>query len=236
VFGFDKDLGLVGNQFANMSSLFFVTYVLFEVPWVQAMKYFGINNVTAVMIVAWSSITIGTGFVRNYHEVLASRMLLGAAEAGLFSACTFSVSTIYPRSSQGKRVAVLYGATCIAGAFGGLISYGIQLMGDRHGLAAWRWLFIVEGIISMVVGLLCWFTLPKNSHEAWFLTPEERKMMSDRRIRDIAYTGDDRFSWSYLRMALTDKVIIVGGLSLFCAGVPAFGFGLFLPTIIKGMG
>ncbi len=137
VFGFEEDLNLVGNDFANMSSLFFVTYVLFEVPWVLAVKKYGANSVIAVALVSWSAITLGTGFIHNYRQALATRILLGATEAGLFSSCTFVVSTIYPRASQGKRVAVLYSATCVAGAFGGLIAYGIQLMGDRHGLAAW---------------------------------------------------------------------------------------------------
>lgn len=237
IFGFEEDLGLEGNQFANISSLFYVTYVIFELPWVIAVKRYGANLVLAIAIVGWSAITIGTGFCRNYHQVVACRLLLGIAEAGLVPALTFLLSTIYPRRSQGKRVATLYGATALSGAFGGLIAYGIQLMGRRQGLEAWRWLFIVEGAISMFLGLVSLLTLPKNAGSAWFLSTEETELIVQRMKRDVAYAGEDHgFSWSYVWMALSDPVVLISAISIFCAGIPLFGFGIFLPTIIRGMG
>ena len=213
-----------------------MTYVVFEVPWVMAVKKWGANSVIAVAIVAWSAVTIGTGFVHNYEQTLAMRLLLGAAEAGIFPACSFVVSTVYPRESQAKRIAVLYGSTAVAGAFGGLIAYGIQLMGDRHGIEAWRWLFIVEGIISIVLGMACWASLPRTAEHAWFLTAAQKQLMEDRRRRDVAYKGDAGLSWADARSAFTDPMVIAAGLSLFCAGVPLFGYGTFLPTIIRGFG
>lgn len=236
VLGFEDDLKLQGNDFANLSSLFYVTYVIFEIPWVLAVKKYGANIVIAVAIVTWSAVTIGLGFVRNYREAVAGRLLLGLTEAGIFPAFTFVISTIYPRESQGKRVAVLYSASAMAGAFGGLVAYGIQLMGDRLGLKAWRWLFIIEGAISISLGLLCWLSLPRSSEDAWFLSDDEKQLMKLRRTRDIEYTGSDEFSWSYVWMAVTDKMIWAAAISLFCAGIPIFGFGTFLPTIIKGLG
>ena len=125
-----------GNEFANLSSFFYVTYVIFEIPWVLALKAWGANTILALAIVAWSAVTIGTGFVHNYPQAVACRLVLGFAEAGIFPALTFVVSTIYPRESQGKSVAVLYGASAFSGAVGGLIAYGIQLMGKRQGLEA----------------------------------------------------------------------------------------------------
>ncbi|KAH7312511.1 major facilitator superfamily domain-containing protein [Stachybotrys elegans] len=236
IFGFEEDLSLQGNEFANISSLFYVTYVVFEMPWVLALKRWGANTVLAVAIISWSAVVIGTGFIHNYTQALVMRLLLGLTEAGVFPALSFIISTIYPRESQSKRIAVLYGATAIAGAFGGLIAYGIQLMGDRHGLEAWRWLFIVEGVISVGIGLLCWASLPKNAQDAWFLKEDEKQLMRDRRTRDVAYTGSGKFAWSFVRMALTDTMVWVASISLFCAGIPLFGFGLFLPTIIRGLG
>lgn len=226
-----------GNEFANISSLFYVTYVVFELPWVIAVKRYGANWVLAIAIIGWSAITIATGFCHNYHQVIACRLLLGATEAGLVPALTFLISTIYPRRSQGKRVATLYGATAISGAFGGLIAYGIQRMGARQGLEAWRWLFIVEGAISLFLGIVAFLTLPKSASSAWFLSKEENALIEQRIKRDVAYTGEDEgFSWSYVVMALTDVVVWISALSIFCAGIPLFGFGIFLPTIIRGMG
>ena len=237
VFGFEKGLHLHGTDFNNLSTFFYVTYVVFETPWVMAVKKFGANRVLAVAFVCWSVTTLGTGFIQNYSQAIALRLLLGLFEAGLFPCLTFVISTIWNREDQGKRVAVLYGSSALSGAFGGLIAYGIQLMGERRGIAAWRWLFIIEGVISIVLCGIGWATLPKSAEEAWFLTAEERAVMRARKQRHLAYKGSsDEFSWKYAKMALTDPFIYVAGLCLFCASIPLFGFGTFLPTLIKGMG
>jgi MFS family permease len=219
-----------------VNTLFYVTYVVFETPWVMAVKRWGANSVLAVAFICWSAVTIGTGFIQNYGQAIVMRLLLGIFEAGLFPALTFVISTIYDRDAQAKRVAVLYGSSALSGAFGGLIAYGIQLMGARRGLSAWRWLFIVEGCISMVICGCALFTLPKTAETAWFLTEDEKSLMRARTQRDIIYKGDNTFSWAYARMALSDPFIYLTSVLLFCSSIPLFGFGTFLPTIIKGLG
>jgi MFS family permease len=199
-------------------------------------KKFGANIVLAIALFGWSSVTLGTAFITNYTQALVMRVLLGLFEAALFPCLAFVVSTVYSRQKQAKRIAVLYGGAAISGAFGGLIAYGIQIRGERNGLAAWRWLFIVEGIISFVVAICIWFTLPRDATKAWFLKPEEREVMRLRRQRDAEYTGDDEFSWEYVRMAFSDPLIYIAAIAFFCATVPFFGFATFLPTIIQGLG
>jgi MFS family permease len=181
-------------------------------------------------------VTIGTGFIQNYRQAIAVRLLLGMFEAGLFPSLTFVISTIYAREKQAKRVAVLYGTSALSDAFGELIAYGIQLMGDRRGLAAWRWLFIIEGVISVVICGGAWFSLSKNSETAWFLTEEEKALMRARKLRDVVYKGTDEFSWYYAKMAFKDPFIYIAAVCLFCSSISLFGFGTFLPTIIKGLG
>ncbi|KAL6401151.1 high-affinity nicotinic acid transporter [Ilyonectria robusta] len=236
VFGFEEGIGLVGTQFNNLSTLFYPTYVVFEIPWVMAVKKWGANTILAVAMVGWSVITLGTGFIKNYHQAIAMRLLLGIFESALFPCLAFIISTVYSREQQAKRIAVLYGAIALSGAFGGLIAYGIQLMGERAGLAAWRWLFIIEGCISIVIGLALWVTLPFSSEKAWFLNAEESAVMSLRIQRDAAYKGEGEFSWKYVRMAFTEPIIYVAALGLFCSSIPLFGFATFLPTIMVGLG
>ncbi|KAH8700227.1 major facilitator superfamily domain-containing protein [Talaromyces proteolyticus] len=236
VFGFEQSLGLVGNQYGNINTIFYASYVVFEIPWVVGMKRWGANIVIPISFVCWSLVTLGTGFVQNYGQTIALRVLLGVFESGLFPGLTFLISTIYSREAQGMRVAFIYLAGALSGAFGGLIAYGIQLMGDRLGLEAWRWLFIIEGCVSVVICGIAWFTLPKNAENAWFLTTEEKELMQRRKQRDIIFKGDDEFSWKYIPMAFKDVHIYIAAMCAFCSSIPLFGFATFLPTILVGMG
>ena len=236
VFGFEEGLGLKGTQFNDISTMFFVTYVVCEIPWVMAVKRWGANIVLALALISWSALTIGIGFVHNYAQAMVLRLLLGAAEAGLYPGLVFVISTIWPRTSQAKRVSSLALAAAISGAFGGLIAYGIQTMGDRLGIAAWRWLFIIEGVVSMVVGGISLFTLPKTAESAWFLNAEEKAVMIARKHADAVYKGPDEFDWKYVRMAFSDPFVYVTALVSMCAAIPLFGIVTFLPTLLKGMG
>lgn len=224
-----------GTDFNNISMFFYIPYIIFETPWVMAVRRYGPGRVLAIAIICWSAITIGTGFVHTYNQVIVCRILLGAFEAGLFPALTFVITGIYPAVSQGKRIAVLYISIALSGALGGLIAYGIQSMGERHGLEAWRWLFIIEGAISAIIGALCWVSLPTSPETAWFLGPEERATMAIIKARNHPFEGSDKFSWKEVGMALSDPLIWLTSVALFCSSVAMFGFSTFLPTLLKGM-
>ncbi|KAG9253654.1 major facilitator superfamily transporter [Emericellopsis atlantica] len=236
VFGFEEDTGMRGTDFNNISMYFYIPYVLFETPWVIAVKTWGPGRVLALAVVAWSAITIGTGFVHSYGQTIAVRVMLGFFEAGLFPALTFTISQIYPARSQAKRVAVLYITIALSGALGGLFAYGIQSMGSRHGLSAWRWLFIVEGVISLVLGLVCWVSLPASPETAWFLNEEEKRIVMRIKERNHPYKETASLDVSQVAMALKDPFLYLASAALFCSSIALFGFGTFLPTLLRGMG
>ncbi|RFN44813.1 allantoate transport protein [Fusarium flagelliforme] len=235
VFGFEEDTGMHGTQFNDVSMYFYISYVIFETPWVLAVKKFGPGRVLAIAIISWSAITLGTGFVHSYGQVIACRVLLGFFEAGLFPSLMFVISQIYPPASQGKRMAVLYVSIALSGALGGLIAYGIQSMGARHGLSAWRWLFIIEGAISLLVGAICWLSLPSSPETAWFLNAEEKVTMKLIKERNNPFKETVKFSWKQVGMAVTDPLIWLASIALFCSSIALFGFGTFLPTLLKGL-
>lgn len=236
VFGLVEDLKLKGLEFNNLSTFFGVTYIVFEIPWALALKKYGPNRMLTVALVSWSIVTIGTGFVQNYAQAVATRLLLGAFEAGLAPCFAFIFSTIYDRNDTSKRVALLYFANVTSGAFGGLIAYGIQRMGTRHGLAAWRWLFIIEGAISVFICGCCWVTFPRTPETAWFLTEEEKALMRARKQRDFVYKGNDKFETKWIKQAFMDPFVYMAALCFFSSSIAIFGFGTFLPTIILGLG
>jgi MFS family permease len=101
----------------------------------MAVKRFGPNKVLCVALVSWSTITIATGFIHNYAQATVVRILLGACEAGVAPGFAYIFSTIYPRESTAKRIAMTNLANATSGAFGGLFAYAIQTMGKRRGIA-----------------------------------------------------------------------------------------------------
>lgn len=103
-------------------------------------------------------------------------------------------------------------------------------------ITAWRWLFIIEGIITLVVGGACWFILPSSPETAWFLSKEQKEVMVLRKERNSAYRGEDEFKMKWVKLAFKDPYIYVAGAAFFFSSVAITGFGVFLPTIIQGLG
>ncbi|KAJ5122896.1 high-affinity nicotinic acid transporter-like protein [Penicillium atrosanguineum] len=236
VFGFDKDIGLKGDEFGNITLLSSLCTIVFEVPWVLAVKRFGANKSLGTALILWSCCTLGTAFIQNYGQAIAVRMLLNTFEAGLAQSFAYLFSTIYPRERIGKRIMTTNLAMCISGAFGGLFAYSVQTMGNQRGLAAWRWLFIIEFCITVLVGGIGWILLPTSAEKAWFLSEEEQKTMRLKRQRDFVHRGEDNFDPKWVKFALTDPFIWFLGTGFFTSSVAINGFGVFCPTIIAGLG
>lgn len=236
VFGFDQDLGLHGRQFGNINTFSALTTMLFEVPWVLAVRRFGANKTLGTAFIIWSAATLGTAFVQNYAQAIVCRMLVNAAGGGLEQCFAYLFSTIYPRHETGKRIITNNLAMCISGAFGGLFAWAIQQMGTQKGLAAWRWLFIIEFAITIVVGGTCWIFLPGSAESAWFLSPEEKEIMRLRKERDATFRGGEKFDRRWIKIALLDPFVWLLGIAFFTSSVAINGFNVFLPTILSGLG
>jgi MFS family permease len=205
----------------------------------MAIKKFGPNKALGTALLLWSCVTLGTGFIHNYGQAVAVRVLLGAFEAGVAPGFSYLFSTIYPRSAAAKRIMMTNLANCTSGAFGGLFAYAVQTMGTRQGLAPWRWLFIVEFAITLVVGGIGWFILPHTPETAWFLSPEEKNTMELRKQRDVLYRGGEGEKQSnrfWLKPSFTDPFIYLVGIAFFTSSVAINGFNVFLPTILQGLG
>ncbi|KAL4868058.1 major facilitator superfamily domain-containing protein [Aspergillus spectabilis] len=120
---------------------------------------------------------------------------------------------------SGKRVSLLYMTGALSGAFGGLIAYGIQLM----------------GLVSFIVGN-CPLYAPQSPEEAWFLTAKEKAAMLARNLQDAEYKGTAKFDWKYVRMAFSDPFVYATAALLFASSIPLSVFSTFLPTILNGLG
>jgi MFS family permease len=155
--------------------------------------------------VAWGLIATLTGLVESYGGLIAVRLLLGAVEAGLFPGLNVYLTFFYSKHELALRVGYLFVSAAVAGALGGLVAYGIGHMDGVRGMSGWRWIMIIEGIPSVLLGVLTYFALPNDAQSAYFLTREERALMEVRRRREYGNTASSQqFSKKDMNRAFTD--------------------------------
>jgi MFS family permease len=230
---FKRDLRLKEHEFNVGLSVFYVSYIVLELPMTMAVRRYGPRLVLPTMAVLWSVVTLFTGFVTDYAGMLAVRLLLGATEAGIFPGLNYYISTLYKRGEISKRICMLFVSIALSGAFGGLLAYAIFKMDGVGGKAAWRWLFILEGVMSLVVGLLSYALLPNSAHTAYFLTEPERQIAKARLQTSVI---EEDAAGKGIKEAILSPLTWVSGLVQLGANTFLFGFSLFLPTIVNGMG
>jgi MFS family permease len=139
VAGMPEDINASDSQFSTAVSIFYVTYVLFESPWAVLMKKLTPRNILTGLCIVWSLTTIFTGFIESVGSLYATRLILGACEAGLFPCLNLYLTMVYRREEQAKRVSYLMSCAAISGAVGGLLAYGLLQMDGIGGKAGWRY-------------------------------------------------------------------------------------------------
>lgn len=120
------------------------------------------------------------GFVRNFGSFVAVRAILGITEGGLLPGMVLYLSGLYTRGEMALRIGIFYTAASLSGAFGGLLARGLSAIAPRGGLEGWRWIFFIEGLLTVVCGLGTYLLLATNLSTASFLTPEEREFAARR--------------------------------------------------------
>jgi len=149
----------------------------------------------------------------------------------------------YCRHEAQTRQALFFSAASIAGAFSGLLAFGISKMDGVGGYEGWRWIFILEGILTVVVAVIAFFTLYDFPETAKFLTEEERafvihrlRYQGHRKGAEVQVAQDETFQLRYVKAAFIDWQIWLSILVYWGIVAPLYGISLFLPTIIKGLG
>ncbi|CUS10395.1 unnamed protein product, partial [Tuber aestivum] len=237
LYGLEKELGLVGNQFQVSVSILFVTYLLFEIPSNLVLKKFTPRRYIAAIAVAWGLIATLTGLVNSYRSLIACRLLLGAVEAGLFPGLTVYLTFFYTRKELALRIGYLFVSAALAGACGGLLAYAIGFMEGIGGMKGWRWILIIEGIPTVLLGLVTYWSLADNPETASYLSEEEKRFMVIRRSRDASQTASaQELHWRDVRSCFTDWKSWAFASAQFGIDTMLYGFSTFLPTIIKAIG
>ncbi|KAG9308050.1 major facilitator superfamily domain-containing protein [Chiua virens] len=235
VAGMSKDLHLVGLRYNIAAAVFFIPYCFAQIPSNIILKLFRPSRWIPMTMFAWGVITTLTCLVNTFQGLVIVRAFLGLAEAGLFPGVIYYISLWYPRAERAKRIAVWLSAASMAGAFGGLLAYGIEMMEGIGGLRGWQWIFCLEGIVTVLLALVALFYMYDYPDTASFLTENEsyyhiELLKSD--SNSLATHFELRFALQALKDYKTylQFVINIGIL------IPTFSLALFMPTIIHELG
>jgi MFS family permease len=167
-----------------------------------------LSNITRYLLAfcafAWGLVTLSMAFVHNWQGLYVCRLLMGFFEAGLIPCIEVYIGLVYNRSERAKRAAIIFGFSAIASAFGGLLAYGLTQITGPNGFQGWRWLFVVEGGLTLLVVPIYYWLFPKTPREAWFLTEEEKSMMKMRYANNPHWGIDEKFSWGAVLSVVRD--------------------------------
>ncbi|KAF9880545.1 major facilitator superfamily transporter [Colletotrichum karsti] len=264
--GFTTDIGAVPDDLNLSVSLFFITFVLFQPPSAAVGRWLGAKHWIPIMMVGytsrnqaqnpnpnsltneqicWGFITLVQAFIKGRGALIATRLLIGAFEAGFYPTAVAYLSFFYSRYDLAVRVGLFYGQYAVAGAFSGAIAYGVFHLRDGP-FKNWQYLFIIEGTLTIFFGLFAWFLLPSGPGSAWFLTLEEREFAAERMRQENALFVEHTYGQNGIendRLKKRDFIetfrdwkfwyVLVFNI---CASVPGQAFSVFLPLVVQGLG
>ncbi|OCF30514.1 hypothetical protein I316_07842 [Kwoniella heveanensis BCC8398] len=235
IFGLTADIGLVGTQFNTALAIFYACYIIIEPPSNMILKRSRASVYLTILMVLTGTMGLSMGFVKNFSQLTAVRALLGLAEGGFWPGITFIVTQWYPRREAGYRTCLLFAAAGASGAFGGLLARALEKMNGLGGLEGWRWIFIIEGLITILITAAMYFFIADCPESAKFLTEEERGAVVCRLSEDNQLMPTD-FRWRYVRDTLLSPLTYLQGLVQFGSYIGVLSFTTFAPSIVKGMG
>ncbi|GJE96543.1 MFS general substrate transporter [Phanerochaete sordida] len=223
-----------GMLFDWVNSAFFFSYILCQIPATVISKLYSPRLWIGCAALGWglSSTLMSTGF--NFAGLIVCRVALGVFEAAFGPGIPLYMSLWYTKQEMGLRMAYWFGFAAVAGAFGGLIAFGVQ---NAHvDMANWRLLFIVEGVPTVCLGLLAMWFLPDRPEETPFLTEPERKIQLERMNRGLRADVGRTVNKAHIAAAFKDWRIYMAGFMYFGANCALASISAFLPTIIKTFG
>ncbi|KAH9822038.1 Major Facilitator Superfamily [Teratosphaeria destructans] len=236
--GLEKDLGLTGEQYQLGMSILYVSYVLMQVPSNALLNLSGRPSwYLGFFVIAWGLVSCVTSQVKNPGHIIACRFILGLIEAPWFPGVLFYLSKWYTKSELNFRMSIFYSGALLSGAFGNLMAAGIlHGLNGHRGLAAWQWLYIIEGSVTMFIGVIIIFVLPDFPHTWKALSPEMRTLANRRMALDASEADlDEAGGMSQLRgmkLAFTDPKTYILAIAYHCQ-TGAAGFQNFFPTLTK---
>ncbi|KAH9907612.1 MFS general substrate transporter [Xylariomycetidae sp. FL2044] len=235
--GLEKDLGMTGNDYNQLLSIFYISYIVFEIPATLLCKWIGPGWFIPAITLGFGIASLGTGFVHDLPSACGVRFVLGIFEAGMMPCISYYLSRWYRRSELAFRLALFIVMSPLAGAFGGLLASGILSLDHVGSLRSWRMIFGVEGVITIGLSLLAFATLTDRPETARWLTAEEKSLavarVKSERVAQTAVldTMDRRKLW----LGFWNPVVLVTALMFLFNNITVQGLAFFTPTIVASI-
>jgi len=231
----NEDLGLTATQYGWGAGLLFLAYSFFELPSNLALERFGARRWMARIMISWGLIGCCMALVQGPVSFYVLRFLLGAAEAGLFPGVILYLTYWLPRQYRARYLSLFALGIPLSSVVGAPISGAImQWMDGVLGVKGWQWLYVLESLPAVLLGIAVLVLLADRPSSARWLTDAERAWLTAERAKDASAPAESRhgFSLSMLR----DRRVLVLAAVFFLTGVPSYGLSLWLPQIVKSFG
>lgn len=223
-------LGLSASAYGLGAGIFFVSYTLFEVPSNVILARIGARLWIARIMITWGLVSSGMMLVQGPTSFYAMRFLLGAAEAGFFPGIIYYLTQWFPARERARAIAAFMTAAVTAGIVGGPVSGALLSMDGVGGLAGWQWLFLLEGLPAVVLGVVVLFYMTEHPEDARWLSDVERSALLEALRRD----GNDRpASTTTVSGALASGRIWLLAIVYLTIPIALYAFGFWLPQIIR---
>ncbi|HXI09074.1 MAG: MFS transporter [Bradyrhizobium sp.] len=230
----NKDLGLSSLAYAWGAGIFFIGYFIFEVPSNLALEKFGARKWIARIMVSWGIISALMAAVDSHWSYFTLRFLLGVAEAGFFPGIILYLTYWYPAEYRARFMAAFAVAVPLSSVIGAPISGLLLELHGAMGLKGWQWLFIIEGIPSILLGLVTWFYLTDRPETADWLDAEQKAWLKSR--LDAEHAAKQAVHKLSLGQALSSPPVIMPSVIYFGFVGALYGMQFWLPQIVKAFG
>ncbi|KAK4149865.1 high-affinity nicotinic acid transporter [Chaetomidium leptoderma] len=221
-----------GSRFNVALFAYYASYVLLEVPSNMIIRKVRPSIYLSALMFCWGIVNMCMGFVHSYAALVALRVLLGVFEAGVLPGIVYITSMYYKRHEYQKRMSFFFCSTVVAGAFGGLLAYAIAGLGTPQ-MAAWRWIFIIEGAVTSFLAIIASFVIIDWPEQTRYLSADEKELLRRRMAADVgdACRMDTLNKFAFRRIVRDYKIWLAGFLYM---GVSVAGLSgtFFLPTIL----
>jgi ACS family tartrate transporter-like MFS transporter len=229
----NADLGLSAKMYGLGAGLFYVTYIIFEIPSNVILVKVGARRWIARIMVTWGLVAIGMAFIRTQDQLYGMRLLLGTAEAGFTTGIIYYLSQWFPSDNRAKAMSYFYIAAALASVIGLPLSGGLLELHGVLGFAGWRWLYLIEGIPALILGFVVLKYLPDDIQGAKWLLPEQRKWLS-KVINDELKIGREKKEGKWYSI-FSNKYVWLLSFFWLLQAFGTIGITLFLPQILKNI-